>query len=454
MFLLILSLLVAVGVSASCSMVEAAMLSLTPSQIADLSTRHRTAAIIWQRFKRHIEKPIAAILIVNTAANVIGAMVAGAQFEHIYGRQGLVIFSLVFTYLVLQFGEVLPKVLGVRYNRSLAILVARPLDVVTTVLSPVSYLVRLATRPFARRDALSPEAAALREIMALASSARLSNLIDARQERLIRAASRLPELRVRQIMTPRTEVLFLKVNDPLSRILQTIQQSAYTRLPLCENDLDHIIGVIHVKDLFKQLQLMVGRLRFAGPHTPDQEAVAIVDGRPGSALHVIGAGQIDMRKIKRNIMFVPEQMPVPLLLRDFQESHKHMAAVVDEYGVTQGIVTLEDVIEEMVGEIEDEFDSPGDATVRPEGNGYRVSGICPLHELQLRLSLHDMEDWEGIDTLGGYILKQLGRLPEAGDTVRVGPFDARVLSIERRRVGEVLLTPAPAGTGVDRRTAP
>jgi putative hemolysin len=452
MFLLILSILVAVGVSALCSMIEAAMLSLTPSQIADLSARHRTAAIIWQRFKRHIEKPIAAILIVNTAAATIGATVAGAQFARIYGRHGLIVFSILFTYLILQFGEVLPKVLGVRYNRAMAVLLARPLDVATRVLSPISYLVRLVTRPFARRDALSPEAAALREIMALASSAHLSKLIDARQERLIRAASRLPQLRVRQIMTPRSEVLYLKVDDPLSRILQTVQQSAYTRLPLCENDMDHVIGVIHVKDLFKQLRLMVGRLRFADPRTPEDEAVAIVDGLPGSALHVIGAGHIEMRKIKRNIVFVPEQMPVPLLLRDFQESRKHMAVVVDEYGVTQGVVTLEDVIEEMVGEIEDEFDTPGEATVRPEGNGYRVSGICPLHELQLRLSLHDLGDVEGVDTLGGYILKQLGRLPEAGDTVRVGQFEARVLSIERRRIGEVLLTPAPAGPASDQQT--
>jgi putative hemolysin len=452
MFLLVVCIVVAVGISATCSMVEAALLSLTPSQLADVSSRHRTAALIWQRFKRHIEKPIAAILIVNTAANTMGAMVTGAQFESVYGRHGLIVFSIVFTYLILQFGEMLPKVLGVRYNRSLAVVMARPLEVLTAVLSPISYFVRLSTRPFARREILSPEAVAMREIIALAGSARLSNLIDSRQERLIRAASRLPELRVRQIMTPRMEVLFLKVDDPLSRILQTVQQSAYTRLPLCENDMDHVIGVIHVKDLFKQLQLMVGRLHFADPHTADADALAIVDGKPGSALHVIGAGHIDMRRIKRNVMFVPEQMPVPLLLREFQESRKHMAVVVDEYGLTQGIVTLEDVIEEMVGEIEDEFDTPADAAIRPEGNGYRVRGICPIHELQLRLPLHDLEDGDGVDTLGGYILKRLGRLPEAGDTIRVGDFDARVLSIERRRIGEVLLT--PASSPGDRQEAP
>jgi putative hemolysin len=441
MLLLIVSIVAAVLLSAICSLMEAAMLSLTPSQVADLSSRHRAAAAIWQRFKRHIEKPIAAILVVNTAAATIGATVAGAQVEHLYGRKGVIVFSILFTFLILQFGEMLPKVLGVRYNRLLAPLVAHPLDVLTRVLSPIGYLVRLLTRPFVRRDVPSPEAAALQEIMSLASSARLSNLIDSRQERLIRAASRLPELRVRQIMTPRMEVLFLKVDDPLSRILQTVQQSAYTRLPLCENDMDHIIGVIHVKDLFKQLQLMVGRLRFADGRTPEGEALAIADGLPGSALHVIGAGQIDMRRIKRNVMFVPEQMPVPLLLREFQESHKHMTVVVDEYGVTQGIVTLEDVIEEMVGEIEDEFDLPSDAAIRPEGTGYRVRGICPIHELEARLSLQELDDGEGVDTLGGYILKRLGRLPEAGDTIRVGPYEARVASVERRRIGDVLLVP-------------
>lgn len=449
MLLLVVCILVAVGISALCSMAEAALLSLTPGQVADLSSRHPRTARIWQRFRRNIDKPISAILIVNTAAATISATIAGAQFQHVYGRSGLIVFSVLFTYLILQFGEILPKVLGIRYNRLLAVLLGRPLDVASRILAPIGYLIRLATRPFAGRDAQSLEALAMREIMALASSARLSNLIDSGQERLIRAASRLPELCVRQIMTPRTEVLFLKVDAPLSEILQTIQQSTYTRLPLCENDMDHVIGVVHIKDLFKQLRLVVGRLRIAEGHTPNGEAIGIVDGNPGSALHVIGSGQIDMRKTRRNVLFVPEQMPVPLLLREFQESRKHMAIVVDEYGMTAGIVTLEDVIEEMVGEIEDEFDIPVGAPIRPEAGGYRVSGICPIHELKQRLPLHDLEDGDGVDTLGGYILKRLGRLPEAGDIVRVGTFDARILTIERRRIGEVLLTPVTSPADVE-----
>ncbi len=441
MSLLLLSVVVALGISAMCSLLEAALLSLTPSQVADLSTRYPTAGSIWQRFKRHIERPIAAILIVNTAAHTIGATIAGAQFEAIYGREGLVIFSIVFTWLMLQFTEILPKSLGVRYNRALAPLVARPLDLLIRVLTPISYLVRLVNRPFEAKGDQQIAGTDLQEIIALASSARLRNQIDWRQERLISAASRLPRLRVRQIMTPRTEVRFLKVDDALGEVLQVVQQGVHTRLPLCENDMDHVIGVVHVRDLFKQLRLMVGRLRFSDQRTEDGEAIAIADGLPGAALHVIGAGQIDLRRVKRNPMFVPEQMPVPDLLREFQESRKHMAVVVDEYGMTQGIVTLEDVIEEMVGEIEDEFDIPASPFVRQEGGGWRVRGMCPIHELHAHLQMPKLAEEEEVDTIGGYIGKWLGRLPEVGDTIPLEGYEARVLSIERRRVGEVLLTP-------------
>lgn len=441
MLLFIVSVLVALTVSAMCSLAEAILLSLTPSQVAEISVRHPLAGAVWQRFKRNVDKPIAAILVINTAAGIIGATVAGAQFEAIYGRKWLLLFSVAFTCLMLQFAEIVPKTLGVRFGRTLAPVVARPLDMMVRLMTPIIWLIRLANRPFQRKLPPGPGQVALKEIRALASLARLSKIIDSRQEHLIRAASHLPELRVRQIMTPRTQVKFLRVGDPLSRILQVVQESEYTRLPLCQKDMDHVIGIVHVKDLFKQLHLMVGRLRFADAKTKDDEAVAIADGNPGAALHVIGSGHIDMRKIKRSVSYVPELMSVPALLRDFQESRKHMAVVVDEYGMTQGIVTLEDVIEEMVGEIEDEFDVPGKpAAFRAEGQGYRASGMYPIHELKARLPLQDFEE-EDVDTIGGYISKKLGRLPEAGDSVRMGDFDVRVLSVERKRIGEVMITP-------------
>src|SRR5262249_39053360 len=150
------------------------------------------------------------------------------------------------------------------------------------------------------------------------------------------------------------------------------QKSAYTRLPLCEGDIDHVIGLVHMKDLFNHLQLIPGRLRFVDEKSATGETIAIADGLPGSAVHVIGSGDIDLKHIKRDVLFVPELLPVPKLLRQFQNSQVHMAIVVDEYGATRGIVTLEDVLEEIVGEIEDEFDTAAQPGFVAEGESYRV----------------------------------------------------------------------------------
>ena len=166
MTLFLTSVFVALLVSALCSVLEATVLSLTPSQVAQLSSRHRRAGAIWQQFKARIDRPIAVILIVNTAAHTIGATVAGAQFELLFGDEGLLWFSLLFTYLMLQFTEILPKTLGVHYNSRLAPLIAVPLAVLIRVLAPVVYLIHFINRPFERkRDQSQP--APLEEITAL-----------------------------------------------------------------------------------------------------------------------------------------------------------------------------------------------------------------------------------------------------------------------------------------------
>jgi putative hemolysin len=430
---------IALGLSALCSLLEATLLSLTPAQIADLSTRRPQIASIWQRFKQNIERPIAVILIVNTAAHTIGATVAGAQFEKLFGERWLIAFSLVLTYLMLQFTEILPKTLGVRYNLKFAPVIARPLSALVTALTPLLHFIHLVNRPFERGKPYE-SSPAIEEIAALASVARTGGAIDLHQARLIQAASRLPEMYVRQIMTPRPNVMFLCLDQPMSQILHTVQTSPYTRLPLCDGDLDHVVGMVHVRDLFNHLKLIPGRLRFIDERTAQGEAIAIPTGQPGSAMHVIGTGDIDLRRFMRRVLIVPELSSVTQLLRQFQESRIHMAVVVDEYGATQGVVTLEDIIEEMVGEIEDEFDRPPRPLIEPVGEGWRVLGSAPLHELEERLGTR-FEDVEEVDTIGGYILKRLGRFPEQGDELAIGRYVASIRTVERRRAGLIELTP-------------
>jgi len=245
-------------------------------------------------------------------------------------------------------------------------------------------------------------------------------------------------------MTPRTEVDYLLIDQPVGDILRTVQKSSFTRLPLADGDIDHVVGVVHMKDLFSHLKLIPGRLRFTDEKSPTGEAIAIANGLPGSAVHVIGSGDIDLKKIQREILFVPELLPVPKLLRQFQTSRTHMAVVVDEYGATQGIVTLEDVIEQIVGDIEDEFDTTtSSAQFVAEGENYRASGRVPLHELRERLKL-DADDFgdADVDTIGGYVIQKLGRWPRNGDTVPLGEeYDAKVISVANKRVSQVLITP-------------
>lgn len=253
---------------------------------------------------------------------------------------------------------------------------------------------------------------------------------------IIRSAFEFNNLKVRQIMTPRTSVDFLTLGEPVRDILKTVHRSQYTRLPLCEEDIDHVIGFIHMKDLFNHLKLVPGRLRFADATTPEGEAIGIVDGKPGSALHVIGTGDLDLKKIVRKVLFVPESAALPHVLHQFQTQRIHMAIVVDEYGATQGIVTLEDVLEELVGDIGDEFDTiPADEFVQETEGVYRVSGMYAIHALRDRLALQDFDAGD-VDTLGGYVTQELGRWPVAGDTVSLQDHLITVVSVHQNRVAQ------------------
>ena len=280
------------------------------------------------------------------------------------------------------------------------------------------------------------------ELRGLLAQAVASGTIPRGKGHLLTSAFEFADLKVRQIMVPRSRIDYLLLGQPISELLKTVQSAGYTRYPLCRGDLDHVVGLVHMKDLFGHLKLVPGKLRFSDQATPDGEAIAIADGKPGSQVHVIGSGEIDLTRIRRDILFVPELTPVPKLLRLFQTKRVHMAIVVDEYGSTQGIVTLEDVIEEIVGEIEDEFDPVSRTDFLPDGGGYRVSGLFPLHELRERLNLPHLEA-DNVDTIGGYFVQQLGRWPRTGDTLSLGnAYDARVLSVMQRRVGQLLIMPS------------
>ena len=354
------------------------------------------------------------------------------------------------TSLHIVIGEQAPKNWAIRYSDWLLPLVAPPLVAFTYVCYPVIWLLNAVTHRVLRltgvQSSLSSDGGlphTEEELRALLAQSVAQGTIGKGQGRILASAFEIGDLKVRQIMVPRTRVDYLTLDQPIGEMLRTVQKGGYTRLPLCDGDIDHVIGLVHMKDLFTHLKLVPGKLRFADDRSEDGMAVAVADGAPGSMTHVIGSGEIDLRKIRREILFVPELTPVLKVLRQFQTSHIHMAVVVDEFGATSGVVTLEDVLEEIVGEIEDEFDPVAPADFIRDGVNVRVSGLFPLHNLRERLNLGEDFTNGDVDTVGGYIIQHLGRWPRPGDTVRMGAFQARVLSVQQRRVGQVLLTPRP-----------
>jgi len=371
--------------------------------------------------------------------------------EHTIHGVSFAIAMAISTTLHITVGEQAPKSWAIVAADRILPYLAPPLVIFTYLFYPAIWLLNAASNGLLRLSGTRVEPGrhgelphTADELKLLLANAVSHGTIEGGDERILTGAFEFSNLKARQIMTPRTEVDYLLTHQPVDQILRTVQKSAYTRFPLCDDDLDHVVGLVHMKDLFTHLKLISGRLRFTDEKTADGHAIAIPDGLPGSAVHVIGSGDIDLNKIKREILFVPEMLPVPKLLRQFQSGHTHMAVVVDEYGATQGIVTLEDVIEEIVGDIEDEFDTARTPQFVTEGELYRVSGRFPLHELRERLHLgSDALENGDVDTIGGYVIQKLARWPRPGDVVDLGEkYLAKVVSVANKRVTQVMIVPA------------
>lgn len=343
-------------------------------------------------------------------------------------------------------GEVAPKNVAIYYPDRLLPLLAIPLILFTYLFYPLIWALNSASNGLLRllgihltQDAHGGLPHTEEEIHGLLRQAVASGQIEQEQSRILLSAFGFGDLLARQIMTPRTSVQFLTVGQPLKQILHIIQKSSFTRFPLVDGSIDRVVGFVHTKDILTHLKLVPGKLRFSDQTTPEGHTIAIADGKPGSGVHVIGSGDLDLNVIRRDILHVPELLPVHKLLRQFQETRIHMAVLVDEYGATQGIVTLEDVIEQIVGEIDDEFDvQTRDIVV--EGNTIRVSGAFPLHELIQKLELPEELEPETVDTIGGYIAHVLGRIPRVGDQIPIGQYQAQVVGMSRRQVALVVLT--------------
>ncbi len=317
----------------------------------------------------------------------------------------------IITYLHVVLGELAPKSLAIQRAEEVALAVAPLLLLFHRVFYPALWLLKTSSNAFLRLLGLTPAAAddvahSEEELRILLAESQRIGALSPSKRKLLENIFDYTRRSAKHIMVPRAEIVYLSLSHPLHENLEIIRQSQHTRYPLCDADVDHVVGMIHSKDLL---------LPAEGLKEPT-----------------------DLLKIKRDILFVPESRSLELLQRDFQQRHVHMAIVVDEYGGTSGLVTLEDILEEIVGEIQDEFDTePPKMEATPDG--WVVDGLVLLDEIGARLGI-ELPKQEST-TLGGLVIARLGRIARLGDTAPLDGYDVKVIEMRGRRVSKLLITP-------------
>ena len=410
MLLFVLSVAFALVVSFVCSISEATLLSVTPAKVEAIAKKGRRAGHILRRFKAQPDRPIAAILVLNTVANTAGAAVAGASFGDAFPGADEIWFVATFTVTVLLFTEITPKTIGVVHANTLAVPVAHFVEAMVLLLRPFLAVTRLLSRLVGQSKGSHEHS--LEEIRLLATAGHAQGAFGSLTADIIANATRLRDRRVRDVMVPRHRVAFLSGMEPLHKTLETTQRTGHSRFPFTPTgDLDGSKGVVLTKELLFHLRT----------HTePDWEELMVP------------------------LLFVPETQKLNHLLRNMQKEQRHMALVVDEYGAIQGIVTLEDVLEEIVGEIQDELDADETQLVsRPDGS-MLCRGQAEARKVFEKLGLHDAETES--TTVSGFLGEQLGDVPWAGAEIDFRGFRFIVTKANNRRAERVRILPLPTDT--------
>jgi CBS domain containing-hemolysin-like protein len=308
--------------SAFCAAAETALLAISPLKVRQLAHSRKPAAIALQAIRHRINRPIATIVILNNIFNIVGSIIIGSLAADVFGDAWLGLFSAILTLLIILFGEIFPKTLGERYAETLALLVAIPVQFLTFALTPLVWLVERLTMPFTKGKKLPTTNEA--EIRLLASIGYQEGTIEDDEAEMIQRVFQLNDLNAAALMTPRILLTYLHSDRSLAEAKAEIIASTHTRILIIEDSIDRVVGVA----------------------LKDELLTALIEGDPQQAIATL----------MRPVRFVPETIRADRLLKEFQETHKHLVVVLDEYGGVSGVVTLEDVLEVLTGEIVDETD--------------------------------------------------------------------------------------------------
>lgn len=404
MLLFVTAVLVVLVVSFICSIFESVLLSLTRPQIEVMVRDAKRSGFMLADFKESMDVPIAAILILNTAAHTVGAAVAGASYSNVFSASTLWIFSIIFTLAVLLFTEIIPKTLGVTYASTLASPVAYGISVLIKILKPLVIISEKISSSL-RGDVEMPITSA-EEIKLLASLGSSKGVVGKRTAGMIVGATHLKHLQVHDVMLPGEEVCYLSETMDRNEAIEYMRETGHSRFPLSSTaSIKDVHGVVLAKELLHWL-------------VTNQ------------------AEQIDWEAVRREELIVPETTSLPQLLHTFQESHRQLAIVVSEYGGVVGIATLEDVLEEIVGDIRDESDRPVQDFETTDDGSILVRATVDLRRLSWKLGV-PWDPGSAVNTVGGLVTESLERIPKQGDAISWNGYRIEVVRADQRRVRQL-----------------
>ncbi len=412
LFLALIAILVLLLLSALISGAEAAFFSLSPAEVNSIkSSKSKTDQLIDKLLSRP-EKLLATILVTNNLVNigiiVISAYFSGELFDFSNARvMGFVIEVVVITLIIVFFGEILPKIYAIRYAGKVVQFMAMPLDVAEKICRPLNFLLINLTSRIQQRYSQQGK---------LISMDDLSDALDLtehginEEKKILEGIVKFGNKAVSEIMTPRVDVIGASLKTRFKKLISLVVDSGYSRIPVYNQDLDNIKGILYIKDLIPFL------------------------GKPDS---------FNWQSLLRPPYYVPETKKINDLLKEFQTTKIHMAVVIDEYGGTSGIITLEDILEEIVGEITDESDNDEVFYVKLDENNYLFEGKVLLNDF-FKVFNADEEIFDEVkgeaETLAGLILELKGELPRKNEIIACMGFDFTIKSVDQRRIQQIQVT--------------
>ena len=403
------ALVILVGFSAFFSASETAFSSLNQIRLKSRAEDGDSSAARVLAMAEQYDKLLSTILIGNNIVNIAAASIGTILFTQMLGAErGATVSTIVLTIIVLIFGEVTPKSLAKEMPEKVATAVSPFLVLLMALMTPLTWLFTQ-WKKLLGHFVHSGEADTITEgeLMTMVSEAENDGELTDRESELLRSAIEFDDVEVEEILPPRVDVVAVEDDIPLEELAQTFAESGYSRLPVYHGTIDNIIGVVHEKDFY------IARLKKATK----------IDDLVVPTLYTTGSTQISQ------------------LLRTLREQHHHLAVVVDEYGGTEGIITLEDILEELVGEIWDEHDEVTEDFRKQSDGSWLVSGSASVDDLYEELDLPEEEDIDS-NTVNGLVQEKTCHLPKVGDRFTLGEYDGVVTRTAKRRVTEVRLTPA------------